>query len=272
MNTSTNSGLESSTRKIRSAFRSARNGAAPFGRAESRIFRTATILFTFFLFCGCAKYIVEIPHEPPADFPSETNVARQTVSIAMDLSGRNLAYSAKAKDFRDCSGVFHRFINELRKSCPGITGPDKSDRSSRRIAQWYAFNGRLFLIQNVFEQDWMIRPGAVMFYGQRRKHYRNVTLGTALKEIGHIGIVTSASRSPSGKVLSYELFHGRSRGKPAAITTYHKRSPVRKGYHPLGNADQQLIGIAWLCETASCDCAIAEGNNTLSMWKDARLP
>ena len=49
--------------------------------------------------------------------------------------------------------------------------------------------------------------------------------------------------------MSYQLFQGRSRGKCASITDWHRRYPSNKNLPPFGNWDEQLIGCAPLLLT-----------------------
>lgn len=196
------------------------------------------------MFSGCKKVITVQPEFPSESRPSP-DFADAAILAAKKLESRRLIYSPKSEDFRDCSGIFHRLADELRKQCPGFDGPERSFRSSRAIAGWYAARRRLVPIHNACRQDHLIRPGAVMFYGKRKNPPRNAPIKRVLPAIGHIGVVTSVNMDADGRVLSYTLFHGRSSGKPAAITNYHTRKPTRSYYHPLGNANQRWIAQAW---------------------------
>jgi len=183
-----------------------------------------------------------------------TDFAAAVVSVAEDLHGRKLIYSSRPDDLRDCSGIFHRTLRRLRKRCRGINGPEELRvRSSRDIAAWYAKHGDLVVVRDALDQDHLIQPGTVMFYGHRHQRYSRISRKKALREVEHVGIVTSVERDDAGNVLSYQLFHGRSGRKPAAITDYHTREPSRAQYPPLGNGAQPWIAVAELCSRA-CVC------------------
>ncbi|MCP4654840.1 MAG: hypothetical protein GY856_05405 [bacterium] len=183
-----------------------------------------------------------------------TDFARAVISIAEDLQGQKLIYSSRPEDLRDCSGIFHRVLERLRQRCRAITGPEhRSVRSSRAIAAWYAEHGNLVVIKDALDQDHLITPGAVMFYGRRNQRYSRISRKKALEDVEHVGMVTSVERDGAGNVVSYRLFHGRSDRKPAAITDYHTRLPTRAHYPPLGNGAQPWIAVAEVCSRA-CVC------------------
>ena len=182
------------------------------------------------------------------------------VAIAQRIQAQKLLYSSHPADLQDCSGIFHRALEALRKECPDFVGP-RSDqaRSTRSLGRWFAEHRQWVLVQDALKQDDLIEPGVVLFYGRQGQRYRKVTRKKVFAEIAHMGIVTTVERDASGRVTSYRLFHGRSPGKPAAITAYHTRIPTRRSYPPLGNGNQQWIAAAWLCRGASCDCVNGEG-------------
>ncbi len=175
------------------------------------------------------------------------------LSIAEDLQARKLIYSSRPDDLRDCSGIFHRVLERLRKRCRGISGPDLRVRSSRAIAAWYAEHGNLVIVRDALDQDHLLQPGAVLFYGRRHQRSSGRSLKRVLENVAHVGIVTSVARDDAGRVVSYRLFHGRSGRKPAAITDYHTREPTRAQYPPLGNGAQPWIAVAEVCPRA-CAC------------------
>lgn len=65
--------------------------------------------------------------------------------------------------------------------------------------------------------------------GKSKETYTELTLERALDEIEHVGVVVSVDRDTSGEISGYSLFHGRSPGKPAGITDYHRRDVARPG-------------------------------------------
>jgi len=186
-------------------------------------------------------------HQKPETIKAEMNPEEVLLSIVKELDSQKLTYSSNPADLRDCSGIFLRVLEALQKQCSQIKGPNKKfARSSRTIAAWYAEHNRLKLIQDILKQDNLIKPGTVMFYGHQNIKYQNLTHEKVLKEIGHIGIVVSVKSDEKGKVISYELFHGRSGLKPASITNFHKRKPSRSNFPSLGNGSQQCIAVAML--------------------------
>jgi hypothetical protein len=155
---------------------------------------------------------------------------------------------------RDCSGIFHRVVQSLKARCPEVELPAmQTARSSRAIARWYAERGEFVAIVDPLQQADLIKPGAVMFYGGRNCCRQNLDVERALREIKHIGVVVSVERKKDerGEIVRYELFHGRSRGKVAAITKHHHRKPYRPSLPPFGNGDQPWIGFARVCKVAS---------------------
>ena len=124
-------------------------------------------------------------------------------------------------------------------------------RDSRALARWYHERGKLQLIKNAAESTDLLKPGAVLFFGKNGFTYEDFSVDDLLvpqKGIDHLGVVVKVHKNESGQVLHYELFHGYGRkGKtPASITDWHKRTPSRAGYPPLGNGRQQWVAIARL--------------------------
>ena len=208
-------------------------------------------LFLILFFLNCMAH-EPIPQKSEA-IKAEANPEEVLLSIVKNLHNQKLMYSANPADLRDCSGIFLRVLEALQKQCPQIKGPNKKIvRSSKTIAAWYAEHKRLKIIKDILKQDNLIKPGAAMFYGHQHIKYQNLTLEKVLKEIAHIGIVVSVKNDEKGKVISYELFHGRSGRKPAAITNYHKRKPSRSNYPLLGNGSQQCVAVAMLFDGLIC--------------------
>ena len=190
--------------------------------------------------------------EPFAVGGPEDGFARVSRLVA-EIDRRELMYSPRPEDLRDCSGIFHRLLADLRRECPEFAAPPvSSHRSSRAIAAWYSDADRLILVTDPVAQDRLIRPGAVLFYGRRGSSYPNVDLEAVTTETEHVGVVIAVSRDSEGRVSAYQLFHGRSAGKPATITDYHRRQPTRGEYPPLGNGRQPLIAATSLCADDCC--------------------
>ncbi len=121
----------------------------------------------------------------------------------------------------------------------------------RALARWYHERGKLQLVKNAVESTDLLKPGVVLFFGKNGFTYEDFSVDDLLvpqKGIDHLGVVVKVHRNESGQVLHYELFHGHGRkGKtPASITEWHKRTPSRAGYPPLGNGRQQWVAIARL--------------------------
>lgn len=172
---------------------------------------------------------------------------RATVAF---LESRSILYGIGP--LSDCSGIFHRVLLGVKRRCPDHAYPSpKHYRDSRDLARWYHEQGELILIRNALERPDLIRPGMVFFFGRGGVRYRNFTVkGLLSRRVGihHVGVVTRVHKDRSGKVISYELFHGHGRrGRTAAsITRWHKRTPTRAGYPPFGNGREQLVAAARL--------------------------
>lgn len=208
------------------------------------IFRVCVIAWMF-MGAGCVpeKKRIEPDVRPLKDAMGYANgVVRRIVALAKQLETQRLIYSANPQKNRDCSGIFHRLLDRLENEFPNIQRPPiQTCRSSRAIAAWYERKGGLIIVDDPLAKARYIRPGTIMFYGGRKERYFALDLETVLAEIEHIGIVTRVNPDAFEQIHSYELFHGRSRFKPAAITRYHTRIPTRSVYPPLGNGDQQWI-------------------------------
>ncbi|MCW5203623.1 hypothetical protein VU12_11880, partial [Desulfobulbus sp. US4] len=172
---------------------------------------------------------------------------RATVAF---LESRSILYGIGP--LSDCSGIFHRVLLGMKRRCPDHAYPlPKQYRDSRNIARWYHEQGELILIRNALERPDLIRPGMVFFFGRAGVVYKKFTVKSLLTRrngIRHVGVVTRVHKDKSGKVISYELFHGHGRrGKTAAsITRWHRRTPTKAGYPPFGNGCEQLVAAARL--------------------------
>ena len=166
------------------------------------------------------------------------------------LEARSILYGIGP--LSDCSGIFHRVLRGVKRRCPNHAYPSPQQyRDSRDLARWYHKQGELLLIRNPLERPDLIRPGMVFFFGRGGVKYKKFTvkgLLTRRNGIHHVGVVTRVHKDTTGKIISYDLFHGHGRrGKTAAsITRWHKRTPTRAGYPPFGNGREQLVAAAWL--------------------------
>ena len=170
--------------------------------------------------------------------------------IAAALEADSLLYDTK--ELTDCSGIFHRVLNAMKRRCPDYDYPAVEQyRDTRDLARWYHERGDLILVQDALTSADLIKPGAVLLYGQVDSVYRVFTVEKLLSPkigINHMGVVVKVDTNASGEVMSYELFHGYGRKgiTPASITNWHKREPTRANYPPLGNGREQWVAFARL--------------------------
>ncbi|CAK8715422.1 NlpC/P60 family protein [Candidatus Electrothrix laxa] len=178
------------------------------------------------------------------------DVATPLREVVTELEKESILYATGP--LTDCSGIFHRVLLGLKHRCPAKDFPSvEKYRDSRALAHWYHERGKLQLVKNAVESTDLLKPGAVLFFGKNGSTYKDFSVNDLLvpqKGIAHLGVVVKVHRNASGQVLYYELFHGHGRkGKtPASITDWHKRTPTRAGYPPLGNGRQQWVAIARL--------------------------
>lgn len=177
---------------------------------------------------------------------SPVEIADEVSEIASHMEAQNYAYNAKP--FTDVSGIYHRVMDSLSRRCPNHSYPSPElYRDTRSIGRWYEELGAFVHITDPLNQDDLIKPGVVMFYG------RSGTDPSALNReelfqysgINHIGIVVKVETDKSGRVINYWLFHGIRPGKPAGITKYHQREFSGKSTFPAyGNGNAPWIGVA----------------------------
>lgn len=152
----------------------------------------------------------------------------------------------------DCSGIFHRVKNHFASKCDAYQYPDVgTTRDTRALAAWFKKQENLIIVTNPAEQRNLIVPGTVMFFGISGEVYNNLNVERVLAPrpnhtIMHVGIVTDVEKDAEGNVARYTMFHGRSEGKVASSTYYHKLAPPRPGFPAFGNWDQQLVAMASL--------------------------
>lgn len=167
--------------------------------------------------------------------------------IAEEFEAQNIMYGSR--ELSDCSGIFHRFLRAFDDECPGYSLPSAgSFRASRDIAGWYDRKGLMTMVWDPLSLAHLIKPGAVMFYVPGNQDYGPRDKDHVLSRVVHVGVVVSVQRDFQGNPTSYRLFHGRSSGKPASITDFHRREPSRSNHKPFGNWDQQWIAIAPLVD------------------------
>ncbi|MBL8617162.1 MAG: hypothetical protein JNM72_16245 [Deltaproteobacteria bacterium] len=176
--------------------------------------------------------------EEPAPLPPCDNGATLPVEVvratASHLAARHIPYSSK--NLADCSGMVHRVLKVMEARCDDTLKPTLHQaRSAAAIASWYQKQGRLRRTANLDEADLALVPGAIAFFGA--PHSRS----KALNQIHHIGFILDVTRDSEGRVVSYTMFHGRSPGIAANITTDHSRtrSPA------LGNGREPLVAVAY---------------------------
>ncbi len=182
------------------------------------------------------------------------DLAGPVAEIAAALEDSSFLYAVKP--LTDCSGIFHRVLRQMKERCPEQAYPPiETYRDTRSLARWYHEQGRFILIKDALASADLIKPGAVLFYGQQGKKYTDFTAEDLFQRgtgINHMGVVVKVHKDASGQVTSYELFHGHGRpGKtPASTTNYHRRIPTRDTYPPFGNGTEQWIAFATLVSPA----------------------
>jgi len=106
-------------------------------------------------------------------------------AVAEGLEAKNIMYGSL--ELSDCSGMFHRFLRTFGDECPGYALPEPRDaRDSRDIARWYERKDLFSRVRDELKQDDLIRPGAVMFYGQRLGSYGDADLEEVLRDVEHV--------------------------------------------------------------------------------------
>ncbi|MEM7655072.1 MAG: hypothetical protein AAF399_03005 [Bacteroidota bacterium] len=170
----------------------------------------------------------------------------QEISLISErMQAQQIPYSSGA--LADCSGIFLRVQDSLQDRCSQHPAPNPSQyRSSRDLARWYHEQGQLTLVHDPLAEAGALKPGMVLFYGQRGDHQKENVLDDLILPggINHLGIVIAVQKDASGQVTNYALFHGLRPGKPAAITRYHTRIPTRNRYPPFGNGTEPWVAYA----------------------------
>lgn len=168
--------------------------------------------------------------------------------LARDYESRHIMY--RSIPLSDCSGMFHRLLQQMKEAFPAFTCPEVAEaRSSRALAQWYYNRGALHIVEDPAGSGPLIRPGAILFFGQPGKKYPNPTIGqlaTYGEGIMHIGTVVDVEKDEQGGVIGYTMFHARGRGKPASHTRHYLRHPGNPALSPFGNWRQPLVAVAYI--------------------------
>jgi cell wall-associated NlpC family hydrolase len=185
---------------------------------------------------------------------TEMALSGPVTRIAKAISDSAFRYNVKP--LTDCSGIFHRVLKRMKRVCPDYDYPDvEAYRDSRDLARWYHERDELILIDDPLKYSDLIKPGAVLFYGQRDAVYTNFTAEQLFERgtgINHVGVVVKVHKNAQGKVSRYELLHGHGRpGKTVASTTnYHWRKPPNTRNRPYGNGKEQWVAFAVLANPA----------------------
>lgn len=168
--------------------------------------------------------------------------------LANEYESKHILY--RSIPLSDCSGMFHRLLQQMKEAFPAFVYPEVTEaRSSRALAQWYHARGGLHIIGNAADSGHLIKPGAVLFFGQVGKKYQNpsIELLTAYGQgIMHIGTVVDVEKDEQGQVIGYTMFHARGRGKIASHTHHYRSNPQNSGLPAFGNWRQQLVAIAYI--------------------------
>lgn len=215
--------------------------------------------------------------------------------IVSKMVAQKIPYAqTPAEEWRDCSGNFLRVSSYLAAACPeqrahlvapaGIrdyrrgrnnvapNGGKVAARTTRALAKWYYKRGHFIPVfydgaQNLTDIPRSlkavrnrIRPGAVLWFSRGAPKsaggidalFKRNSAGT---HINHMGIVTQVERDRAGNVIRYRMYHGRSSGKKAAVTTHHywvwPRAFTKggKAYPSFGYWNQRLVGFATVVPT-----------------------
>ena len=163
----------------------------------------------------------------------------------------------------DCSGMFHRLLEEMKEVFPAYQYPTVAEaRSSRALAQWYYDRDALHLIEDAAQSGHLIQPGAVMFFGQIGKKYAKPTIEQLVIPgvgIQHIGTVVEVEYDEAGQVTSYTMFHARGKGKIASKTKHYLQRPSNPTLPAYGNWRQQWVAVAYIDTAEAVPHLVAQG-------------
>lgn len=170
--------------------------------------------------------------------------------VAKKMEAQKLLYNSRnPSKLQDCSGIFHRVVQQVSKKvnskCSQFSFPSLQTRSSKSLVAWYHKQGNLVLVGDPRKFGDLVQVGTVVFYGQQGKRYSKPSIGELSNSGGvqHLGIVVDVERDASGKLLNYGLFHGHGRHgvQPADISYFHRWKDSHLAY---GNGSQQMVGLA----------------------------
>lgn len=180
--------------------------------------------------------------------PREAIFSGYLQRLAKDYESQHILY--RSIPLSDCSGMFHRLLQQMKEAFPAFVYPEVAEaRSSRALAQWYYDRGSLHIVEDAAASGQLIKPGAIMFFGQIGKKYSQPTieqLTTYGVGIMHIGTVVDVEKDEQGNVIAYTMFHARGRGKPASHTRHYLRRPQTSGLPAFGNWRQQWVAVAYM--------------------------
>lgn len=182
-------------------------------------------------------------------YTGDAQVSKDLTLFAERTEKQQLMYDKDNPDkLQDCSGIFHRIVQHVKSSCDGYKYPDpKEARDSRSLAKWFHGHNNFVVVNDAVAQRNQIKPGAVMFFGRSGNKYNDLNVDRLVDGIiFHIGVVTEVHTDDNGDVVGYVMMHGRRPGKHAQRSHYHKIAPPRAGFPPLGNWDQQWVGVAYV--------------------------
>lgn len=185
-------------------------------------------------------------------FSSDKEIGLDLTLLAERMERDSLMYDRKNPEkLQDCSGIFHRIVQHVSKTCDNYKYPSvKRVRSSRGLAKWYHKRKNLVVVNDLMTDRNLIKPGVVMFFGKSNQKYNNLTAKRVVADypnhiVQHIGVVTEVKyEEGTNNVIGYVMMHGRSTGKYAQRTHYHNIKPACSGCPALGNYNQQLVAMA----------------------------
>jgi hypothetical protein len=167
-------------------------------------------------------------------------------TAANEFEQRRILY--RSIPLSDCSGMFHRLLQEMKDIFPDYEYPEVSEaRSSRALAQWYYNREALDIIEDAANSGHLIKPGSIMFFGQSGKKYLKPTIEQLVISgvgIQHIGTVVDVEYNEEGQLISYTMFHARGKGKIASKTKHYLQRPGNPTLPAYGNWRQQWVAVA----------------------------
>ena len=201
--------------------------------------------------------IAPISISPPLNIPGKLpcvedrqELGTQLSSFADSLEKKALLYNDwQPEKLQDCSGIFLRTVEFFNRTCQYSQYPNpKKTRNTKSIVQWYYDHTNLVLIGDPMKNRHLIQAGAILFFGQPSKRYSQPTIQQLASNKGviHMGVVTEVELNEAGEVIGYLMFHGRSDGKIAKRTDYHKVKSKHGASFSFGNDNQQWVAVAHL--------------------------